>query len=178
VEWLLKLLVGPGVVAAVVSLYFGARAEKQRARRDFLTKSFAEARDTILKATEYAIDYFSTEGVRSPKQEAYVSLYEREVRKAVLFVQDNASAGCRAAIDNVTIELVSFLALLTGGDFQSAKGKADLQHIRELGFASAALRSAMNDLRDAELRHDMDRTLLRVLFDHRPAWIGYRGYRP
>lgn len=174
---LLKLLIGPGVVAALVSLYFNARADKQRARRDFLTKSFADARDTILKATEYAIDYFSTPGSRLPKQEAYVSLYEREVRKAVVFVQDNATEECRPAIDQVTIELVNFLALLTGGDFQSAEGTADLQHIRELGFASAALRSALNDLRNAELRHDTDRTFLAFLFDHPSKIISYRGYR-
>ncbi len=158
--FLVQLLLGPAIVAAGVSLYVTNQTEKRRARRDFLTKAYGDAREAIAKATEHAIEYFSVEGTRTPKQEAYVSMYEREVRRNVSYIQEKADLSCQSQIDAVTITLVDFLAALTGGDFQDPVGKADLEHIRNIGFTSVALRLAIQELRNAELTRDLKRTPL------------------
>lgn len=127
--------------------------EARRARRDHITKLFEVTREDIRRAAEIAIDYFGTEPAnRTALQEAKVVLADREIRSAMPVLLGPHPELENADRTEANLRFQDLIAELTGGNFQAGEGGVDPEHIRKLTYASAALRSSLARMRDAELR--------------------------
>lgn len=129
------------------------RTEARRARRDNITKLFEVTREDVRRAVEAAIDYFATEPAeRKPLQEAKVLLGDRELRAAMPVILGPHPELADASREMAQHRFEDLLIELTGGNFQAKSGTIDREHMRRLTYAGAGLRSALAQMRDAELR--------------------------
>jgi len=153
-------IITPAIVASIVTFYFNLRAEKRRAERDFVTKTFDGAREDVRRAIEAAAEYLSLpSGERNPSVEAKIIIAERDVRHSVetlIAFSNPQSGGCKpleAALDD-------FIDALTGGTFGSASCAADLPQVRKVASTGARLRSAISTARQLELKEAVDADVL------------------
>jgi hypothetical protein len=145
-------IITPAFIASVVTVFWNNYAEKKKSHRDFITKSFDNARDDVRKASEASIEYFSDTAAKTrPKLEAKVLLIERDVRSSVSELLDSSGLEVDPAYKKAQDRFDTFVADLTGGSFQASKGVVDNVQIRRVAASAAALRAALLDLRKAEL---------------------------
>lgn len=146
-------LITPAFIATVISIAIANRGEKLRAHRDFYTKSFEAARDTVAAAVVAASEYFPLDATkRTPVIEAKVWMAERELRFALSAIIENASLFIRDDVDKLTANFDDFVGYLTGGSFQSRSAQPDLKQLRLIAAAGAELRAQLLQVRHAELR--------------------------
>ncbi|WP_106640797.1 hypothetical protein [Allosphingosinicella vermicomposti] len=154
-------LITPAFIASVLSIAINIRADKFRARREYITASFEAVRATIDTAVKAAAEYFPLPAVaRTPAIEAKLWLADRELRFALSPLIKNASSGLDAELEQLTAAFDDLIALLTGGSFQSSKAEADLKHLRLIASAGAELRAKLTDVRHAELRQAVEQDIL------------------
>lgn len=177
---LLHDLITPAVVSLLISLWANRLLEARRAEREHLTKLFEVAREDVRRASEAAVDYFSTApGQRSPLQEAKVLAAEREVREAISPLTRSASdEGENRMRAPAAAAFVTMLAELTGGNFQAVAGEIDRQHLNRLVFACASLRSALAKLREDQLASLVERDFIRSRWiETRSLWRENNPFR-
>ena len=149
-------IVTPAVVATAVTFFLNIRIDKRKARRDYITKLFENARDDVRKAIEAGVEYFPLKASdRDPVKEARIWMGERDVRHSSSFLIDFCNArhpGQKYLVDS----LDDFIDSLTGGSFQSLNASPDLEQARKIAASGAKLRTAIAHARHLELNEDID----------------------
>lgn len=142
----------PAVVAGFISLLVTNRNEKVRAQRDFLTKAFDPARDTIKSAVDAAIDYFPLEAANRTKLlEARILASEREARRSISALLSLHAGNQPASYGLVQEAYDDFIDKLTSGNFQEVKAASDVGTSLKIADAGAKLRAALLTLRSEAL---------------------------
>jgi hypothetical protein len=150
----------PALIASFISLLFNHRAEKHRAERDFITKTFDAARDDVRRCVGYGIEYFPNAAHdRTPAIEAKLWMGERDVRSSVAGLIEFSKHGSRSQ-QLLQQALDDFIDALTGGSFQSATATADLDQVRKVASTGAILRAAISTARQLELREAISSDIL------------------
>jgi len=139
------------VIASVTTFVYNFFADKRRAGRDYITKSFDAAREDVRRSVESSVDYFALDVKgRKPSIEAKVLMGERDVRLSVSLLIDFCTVGSESR-KALQAALDSFVDAVTGGSFQSSKAKADLEQVKKVAGAGAELRAAIVWARKVEL---------------------------
>lgn len=169
---ILSSFITPAVVAGVISLLVTNRNEKIRARRDFITKAFDPARDTIKAAVDAALEYYPLKSTaRTKLLEAKVLASEREVRRAISALLSFHENLHLTNFSTVQDAFDNFVAEITGGSFQRSDAGADVATATKIADAGAHLRAALLSLRSDVLEREIENDPLSSL----PAfWQGLR----
>jgi hypothetical protein len=144
-------IITPALVASLITLFYNSRAEKRRAVRDYISKTFDAARDDVRRAVEAAVEYFPVRPEeRTPLQEAKLWRGERDVRHSIAaLIEFSASnSETRKLLENA---LDDFISVLTGGSFQAGAGDADVAQARAVSAAGGKLRASIAMARQREL---------------------------
>jgi hypothetical protein len=145
-------VITPALVAALITLFYNTRAEKKRAERDFISKSFDTARDDVRRAVEAGVAYFPEKAdERTGALEATLWMGERDVRNSVSALIEFSAADCPSR-DLLQSRLDDFVDALTGGSFQSVDASADLDQARKVAATGARLRASISTARQTQLR--------------------------
>jgi hypothetical protein len=149
---LLTFLVGPAIVAALITFFLNTKDERRRNFRDNVTSSFDETRKDIREAVSAGVAYFGcTNPAKLPELEAQVLLYESDVRSGMAAIRSLCEeADLQAVPALITLE-GQFLDALTGGDFGSLRSSDPDRARRIIGLGSR-LRSDLAKLRRHQLR--------------------------
>lgn len=135
-------------VAAALALLANRSLDRGRAKRDFITKIGESLRDDVRQAVEAAADYWGPTPSGKSILEARIKMLEQEIRSAAVILAEDKN--CKEGSE-FTSSLNSFLSVLTGADFESAKVTANQVQIRDVTGRGVALRKATAQYRRAQL---------------------------
>lgn len=147
-------VIGPGLIAALVSAIISSRFERLKATRDYITKLSDSLRDDVRKAVEAGVAYIGADekGERE-KAEANVQMYESEIRSAVTALKESCILADAGAWENVDAALGSFIDTLTGGEFGSLDPKHEAGLAKKIVGTGSALKMEITRVRRRQLQH-------------------------
>jgi hypothetical protein len=149
---LFRVVIGPGVIAAIVTFFLTTRDERRRTFRDHVTKIFDETRDDIRDAVEAGVAYFSCNKPEELRAlEAQVLLYESDIRSSLSVIRSMCRPEEISFIAALERAEGDFLAVLTGGSFGAEMPSPDRNRAREIIGFGTRVRSELARLRRYQL---------------------------
>lgn len=154
----LKLLLGPALIAAAVSILINLRSEKVKARRDYITGLY----DMIVADIEYAVqaasDYFPLSyKERTQAKEAKLLLSDQRLRHSYSVIMNSIPAEFHSQKEQISLLFDDVISTLTGSSFQSKNAKPDTPQLRIIASKCYKLREKLLLLRQRELQLALDR---------------------
>jgi len=149
---LLGLVVGPAIIAAIITWRVNVILDRRRAEREFLAKAFEQAASDVRIAIQAGVEYYSSESASNRKLiEARVLMLEQETRVSVSLIAEFAEQNNRFTRE-LDDRLAAFLKALTGGSFQDTLGGVSAEQAKMVVFTGALLRKLLTRHRWLQIR--------------------------
>ncbi|WP_298127843.1 hypothetical protein [Brevundimonas sp.] len=139
----LLLPVAIAFLAAFLALLANRHIDKGKARRDQVSALSDAFRADVREAATIAAEYWSGSCSAKLVSEARIKMLEQEIRATAVLIDDKSSYKSNEFQSAVT----SFLAVLTGADFEAKAVQMNLAHVRDIVGRAVVLRKATSELR-------------------------------